>query len=136
MYDEAYGDPVGVLVNGVLIFADHTRIVNGTQHTEPFVRSADSCNGHSDKGHRYHYHALPKCLLEELGVPSPINKTRYWNKWDLLSVEEQVDLWPENGEASPLIGYALDGFPIFGPYNASGHLQIGSSSLTRGNLNK
>jgi hypothetical protein len=37
MYDEEFGDPVGVLVNGVLIFSDHTRKVNGTKKVE--VRS-------------------------------------------------------------------------------------------------
>lgn len=128
----SYGDPVGILVNGVLIFSDHSKVVNGTrsrelslyhlrvyltlcaqnthtqtgtQHIEPFVHKADSCNGHSDKGHRYHYHALPKCLLENLGVPAPSNGSYYYKNWHTLSVDEQIDLWPETGTPSPLIGY-------------------------------
>jgi len=108
-----------------------------THNSQPFVRAADSCNGHSDKGHRYHYHGLPRCLFKDLQIPSPNNKTRYWNHWDTLSVDEQIDLWPSTTtKGSPLVGYALDGFPIYGPYNATGHLQIGVSSSTRATLNE
>ena len=81
------------------------RSKTGTQHIEPFVHKADSCNGHSDKGHRYHYHALPKCLLENLGVPGPSNASYYYKNWHTLSVDEQIDLWPATGTPSPLIGY-------------------------------
>lgn len=132
-YDIEFGDPVAVLVNGVLVFADHTTMTNGSRVSHPFVRAADSCNGHSDKAHRYHYHALPRCVLEELGIPKP-NNLSYWQSWDTLDVDTQINMWPSTATASPLIGYALDGFPIYGPYNSTGHLQIGNSSTERGNL--
>lgn len=54
----------------------------------------DRCCGHPGPDNRYHYHKYPVC------VKSPFT---------------------DDGEAhSPLIGFALDGFPIYGPYVAKG----------------
>ena len=36
--------------------------------------------------------------------------------------------WPRVGPPSALLGLALDGFPVYGPYNASGDLQLARSS--------
>merc|ERR1712154_619993 len=33
-------------------------------------------------------------------------------------------LWPLSAERAPLIGWALDGFPIYGPYDDEGKLTI------------
>ena len=52
----------------------------------------DRCCGHPRPGNLYHYHKYPVC------VKSPF-----------------VD---EGEEHSPLIGWAFDGFPIYGPYEA------------------
>ena len=50
----------------------------------------DRCCGHPSPDSRYHYHKYPVC------VKSP---------------------WADDGEDhSPLIGWAFDGFPIYGPY--------------------
>ncbi|HXY34551.1 MAG TPA: YHYH protein, partial [Planctomycetaceae bacterium] len=56
----------------------------------------DRCCGHPSPGFEYHYHKYPVC------VKSP---------------------WADDGTAhSPLIGFAFDGFPIYGPYEAAGEL--------------
>src|SRR5439155_17216704 len=54
----------------------------------------DACGGHPAPSGMYHYHAVSPCLLR--GV-----STR---------------------EASPLVGFAIDGFPIYGPRGPSGKL--------------
>jgi len=61
----------------------------------------DSHNAHSQANGSYHYHGHPKTLYAE-----------------------------ENpGAASPVIGFAADGFPIYGPYiNANGTIRKAISS--------
>jgi len=54
----------------------------------------DSCGGHPQRGGVYHYHDIPSCLTE--GEPA--------------------------NRASGLVGYALDGYPIYGPHGAHGRL--------------
>ncbi len=50
----------------------------------------DRCCGHPDPDGTYHYHKYPICMK------SP---------------------WADDGtDHSPLIGFAFDGFPIYGPY--------------------
>jgi hypothetical protein len=54
----------------------------------------DRCCGHPTPTNMYHYHKYPVC------VKSP---------------------FVDDGEGhSPLIGFALDGFPLYGPYVAKG----------------
>jgi hypothetical protein len=77
--------------------------VNGVIFFNPFdadsveaIWRLDRCCGHPSPGFDYHYHKYPVC------VKSP---------------------WTDDGTAhSPLIGFAFDGFPIFGPYEAAGQL--------------
>jgi len=58
----------------------------------------DACLGHTSPG-EYHYHSmLVKCLDKNSLVAEP------WMNDD-----------PPADEASPIIGWALDGFPIYGP---------------------
>jgi hypothetical protein len=75
--------------------------INGVVFYNPFdagMQDAsdllDRCCGHPSPDNRYHYHKYPIC------VKSPF-----------------VD---EGEEHSPLIGWAFDGFPIYGPYEAKG----------------
>ena len=66
----------------------------------------DSCCGHPQQTGVYHYHKYPTC------VRSPF-----------------VD---HPGEHSSLIGFAWDGFPIYGPYEGDGKMaadQVGSMRL-------
>ncbi len=75
--------------------------INGVAFFNPFDMGGvdatdmmDRCCGHPSPDNRYHYHKYPVC------VKSPF-----------------VD---EGEDHSPLIGWALDGFPIYGPYVARG----------------
>jgi hypothetical protein len=63
----------------------------GMQDATDFM---DRCCGHPSPDNRYHYHKYPVC------VKSPF-----------------VD---EGDEHSPLIGWAFDGYPIYGPYESKG----------------
>jgi YHYH protein len=71
--------------------------------------SFDSCNGHPSPGREWHPHVIPVCLL---GANDPT-------------------------QHSPLIGFAFDGFPIYGPFgyaNADGTggvVRISSGFRTR-----
>jgi len=77
--------------------------VNGVIFFNPFdadsveaIWRLDRCCGHPSPGFEYHYHKYPVC------VKSP---------------------WTDDGTVhSPLIGFAFDGFPIFGPYESAGEL--------------
>lgn len=52
----------------------------------------DRCCGHPSPDNRYHYHKYPICVKSPFG--------------------------DEGEEHSPLIGFAFDGFPIYGPYES------------------
>jgi hypothetical protein len=78
--------------------------VNGIVFFNPFdhlldedaVWRLDRCCGHPAPNAQYHYHKYPVC------VKTP---------------------WSDNGVGhSPLIGFANDGFPVYGPYEAAGLL--------------
>ena len=80
--------------------------VNGANEAEfpdpygdPIVNAIlDGCMGHV--GQDYHYHALyVKCMTEASLVAEP------WDNED-----------PDPSIPSPVIGYAFDGFPIYGPH--------------------
>ncbi|HZI09171.1 MAG TPA: YHYH protein [Myxococcus sp.] len=77
---------------------------------------ADKHNAHAQPDGAYHYHANPHALFEE-----PVCKPG--------SCEA-----PAPRRQSPLIGFAADGFPIFGPYirdPASGRIRKVKSSYVR-----
>jgi hypothetical protein len=60
----------------------------------------DACQGHPQRTGVYHYHSLSSCLLP-----------------------------PDDGSApSPLVGYALDGFGIYGPRDENGN-ELSSADL-------
>jgi hypothetical protein len=87
--------------------------VNGVSFYNPFdagMQDAsgimDRCCGHPSPDNRYHYHKYPIC------VNTP---------------------FVDKGEAhSPLIGFAFDGFPIYGPYESKG---VMAKDLTENPLN-
>jgi hypothetical protein len=74
---------------------------NGVVFYNPFDANSqdasnmmDACCGHPDPSGTYHYHKYPVC------INSP---------------------WADDGkEHSPLIGWAFDGFPIYGPFESAG----------------
>jgi phosphatidylethanolamine-binding protein (PEBP) family uncharacterized protein len=84
--------PVGVAINGVPIFNPCKQ--GGCQNGDTKVLGElDVCNGHAGRADDYHYHAAPTCLM----------------------AGKAADYW----DTHPL-GWALDGFAIFGYRNADG----------------
>ncbi len=85
--------PIGVAINGIPFYNPY----NAQGRDAVFGPNAeifDSCCGHPDPMGRYHYHKYPVC------VNSPFR--------DPL------------GKHSPLIGWAFDGFAIYGPNGENG----------------
>ncbi len=83
--------------------------VNGVVFYNPFDRGMeeavgimDRCCGHPNQINQYHYHKYPVCSR------SPFE---------------------DKGERhSPLIGWAFDGFPVYGPYEGNGEMAMDSST--------
>ena len=99
----AVDDPIGVFVNGVGLY----------NHTVASRTTFDGCAGHVDTNHRYHYHTtpLPLCALHALlGNTPPTNAD-----------------WPQQGPPSPVVGFAVDGFPIFAVFDENGQAVTESS---------
>jgi phosphatidylethanolamine-binding protein (PEBP) family uncharacterized protein len=89
----AVDGPIGVAINGVPIFNPCKQ--GGCQNGDTKVLGElDRCNGHAGRADDYHYHAAPTCLMA-----GQID-THYW-------------------DTHPL-GWALDGFAIFGYFNPDG----------------
>jgi hypothetical protein len=90
----------GTRSNGALNMGPIGVAVNGVVFFNPFDAGLmdasnlmDRCCGHPNPFGQYHYHKYPICLN------SP---------------------WSDEGNAhSPLIGWAFDGFPIYGPYESA-----------------
>lgn len=88
------GGHTGVWTNGVSIFnATDARSYNNENvwHQDAYLNegpSFDDCLGHPQQNGEYHHHVNPKCLYDDH------NKTNH----------------------SPIIGYAFDGFPVYGSY--------------------
>ncbi len=90
----AVDGPVGVAINGVPIFNPCKQ--GGCQNGDTKVLGElDICNGHAGRADDYHYHAAPICLMAG-------QSASYW-------------------DSHPL-GWALDGFAIFGFNNADGSI--------------
>lgn len=85
--------------NGALHMGPIGLAVNGVVFFNPFDMGntdatdlMDRCCGHPNQGNQYHYHKYPIC------VNSP---------------------WADEGSAhSPLLGWAFDGYPLYGPYES------------------
>jgi hypothetical protein len=82
--------------------------VNGVVFFNPFdagmtdaTSIMDRCCGHPSPDYRYHYHKYPTCV-----------NTPFLDKGDAHS---------------PVIGFAFDGLPIYGPYEAPGVMAKDSS---------
>ncbi|TMW65914.1 hypothetical protein Poli38472_003679 [Pythium oligandrum] len=93
--------PIAVMINGIPLFSSQSAIYGGdvmSSSNKAYVLR-DKCNGLVDGGGDYRYYGPPDCLLFELsgGLDGA-------------------------GKPSPLLGYAFDGFPIYGPYTESGVL--------------
>lgn len=85
--------PVGVAINGVPIFNPCTQGGCISGGDTKALGQLDACNGHAGRADDYHYHAAPNCLMAG-------QSASYW-------------------DTHPL-GWALDGFAIFGYRDADG----------------
>jgi uncharacterized protein (TIGR03437 family) len=101
--------PIGVAINGIPIFNPCTQ--GGTNCSTggdtKSLGQLDTCNGHSGRADDYHYHAAPNCLMAE-------QPASYWNTHPL--------------------GWALDGFAIFG-YNDANGATAQRDNICGGNTN-
>jgi len=88
---------IGILLNGVSIYnADDGQSYNslGVWRRNAFIfegSSFDSCKGHADVSQEYHHHVNPKCFYDNTQTTAH----------------------------SPILGFAFDGYPIYGPYGYS-----------------
>ncbi|MBC8348296.1 MAG: YHYH protein [Verrucomicrobia bacterium] len=90
--------PFGIAINGVLFDPGTAEFYNGDRRSDwnyealsgAVPLGVDANNAHVQPNGAYHYHGLPKGLLEALKV--------------------------NDKEHSPLIGYAMDGYPIYSLY--------------------
>ena len=84
---------VGIALNGVSIYSKRAK---GTVCSDAIAAEAatfDKCGGHADpETHEYHYHIVPSCLLKQLNYSGSLHNN-----------------------PSAQIGWAMDGFPIYGP---------------------
>lgn len=91
---------LGVAVNGVPIY-DYTGggemsqadlHHHQTRHDTLLTKQLDNCGGHAGRGDDYHYHVKPTCMIDNM----------------------------KNANDNPIIGWAFDGFPIYGDDNPDG----------------
>lgn len=91
---------LGVAVNGVPIY-DYTGggemsaedlLHHQTRHDTLLTQQLDVCGGHAGRGDDYHYHVKPICMIENMA----------------------------NAGDAAIIGWAFDGFPIYGDNNPDG----------------
>jgi hypothetical protein len=85
--------PIGVGINGVPFYNPYNAERRDAV-TGPYAEIFDQCQGHPDRRGRYHYHQHPICI----------------------SAGQEA----HPGNHSPPIGYAFDGFGIYGPKGDGG----------------
>ena len=103
---ELLGEPqtrdaaLGVAINGVPIY-DYTAGGEMSQedlyhhqarHDTLITQQLDNCGGHAGRGDDYHYHKSPSCMIAQM----------------------------KNAGPAAIIGWAFDGFPIYGDKNPDG----------------
>lgn len=95
--------PIGVAINGIPIFnpckQGGCQNSNGGGDTK-VLGELDICNGHAGRADDYHYHAAPTCLMSQ-------QNPNYW-------------------DTHPL-GWALDGYAIFGYNDSDGNSAVRDS---------
>jgi len=104
-YDTALGNDAGVTGGGVPGNQSDVWIRCATGAEGPIL---DAGFGHPAPDGGYHYHASPRALRYQLG--------------DNLTYNAATDTYTENTTSlhhSPVIGWAYDGYPIYGPYGYS-----------------
>ena len=98
--DTALGT-VGVAVNGIPIYNPF----EDQNQTAATGRIFSGCCGHPQLTGVYHYHKYPTCLRFLKGDTWQSEKEKC----------DEIDALVAAGGHSPLIGFALDGWPVYGP---------------------
>jgi hypothetical protein len=132
--DMEHGEPIGVAINGVLIFGHHVKYhrKNDSATIRELKRDFDNCGGHGDKIGRYHYHGAPVCMMIDMHMTVPDTGASFLREKNSTTA---ISLWPTSVEAhddhshSPILGFALDGFPIHGPYHVESGVLMTTSDL-------
>jgi hypothetical protein len=108
---------VAISVNGVPFFGPEEGPGGDAValHFEYFVEDRQPialglCGAHS-AGTQFHYHFDGNCVHWH-----PEEEEKEWKDWD-------VDFLRKD-ESSPVIGFAFDGYPIYGPYGNDAHNQM------------
>jgi len=91
---------LAIAVNGVPIFdysAGGEMSIDDLYYHQPHVdtmalQQIDKCGGHTGRGDDYHYHELPRCMLDQM----------------------------KNKDDNPIIAWGFDGFPMYGNNNPDG----------------
>lgn len=92
---------VGVAVNGIPIYGPNEAAAPDYYGDPIAATILDECGSHSGQAGSFHNHTLQvKCLVQ-----SAVSESQPWNDPD-----------PSPNDPSPIVGYAFDGFPIYGPY--------------------
>ena len=91
---------LAIAVNGIPIFdysAGGEMSIDDLYYHQPHVdtlvrQEIDICGGHAGRGDDYHYHELPRCMIEQM----------------------------DNKDDNPIIAWGFDGFPMYGNDNPDG----------------
>ena len=96
---------IGIALNGVAFFNENA--APGHQITDELF-TFDQCSGHPQGKGMYHYHVDPICLIRDLGG-SVKNEVKTSNGTTYKWIEDT------GGNAGMLLGFLMDGFPVYGP---------------------
>ena len=91
---------VGVGLNGIPVYNPF----EDAQETAAYGRIFSGCCGHPQRNGVYHYHKYPTCLR--------LLKDDWKSEKDKC---DEIDALLVPGGHSPLLGFATDGWPIYGP---------------------
>jgi hypothetical protein len=90
------GGAIGWSRSGAVIYSVFAGGACGGNAVEAEGKTFDECGGHSDQSGMYHYHLTPACTLSSYTTSDTAH--------------------------SPIMGYMLDGIPIYGPRGANGNV--------------
>lgn len=117
-------DAIGVASNGVPFFNPwhntENTFLSKTRDATTFA-TFNSCCGHPARGNDknggpYHYHKYPTCVAGNMGLSQDNSIIEEENMADVLDARLQKK--GKEGH-SPILGYMLDGYPVYGPIGTS-----------------
>ena len=108
---------IGLSLNGISFFNENA--APGDDITNELF-TFDQCSGHPQNDGVYHYHVDPVCLIRDLGGGVTDNST---------TVDGTTYSWIEDNGSNGglLLGFLLDGFPVYGPVG-NNHADYSGSS--------